>query len=133
MARILVVDDECSILEILGMLLKQRGHQVTLATGGREALALFRERRFDLVLSDVMMEDMDGFELLDALRPHLDDRVPFIILSSHDDPVAIESALYAGAFDYLVKPIEPATVHRVVDRALQVVGDWRPQTPEMRT
>ena len=67
----------------------------------------------------MMMPDMNGFDLLTELGPRLGDRIPFLILSSHDDPDGVEAAIYAGAFDYLVKPFIPAQVAEVVARALE--------------
>ena len=122
MARILVVDDEESIREILCACLEGLGHETTTAGSGVEALARFREKRFDLVLSDVIMDDMNGFQLLKALQPSLGDAIPFVILSSHSDPAAIEAAIYAGAFDYLVKPFDAAAVQKVVESALAAAG-----------
>lgn len=124
MAHILVVDDEEPILEILCTHLEGLGHETTSARSGAEALARFREQPFDLILSDVLMDDLNGFQLLNALQPCLGDRIPFVILSSHDDPDAIEAAIYGGAFDYLVKPFDAAAVRSVVERALAAAEAW---------
>ena len=122
MARILIVDDEESIRDILSTYVEALGHEATLAASGEEAVTRFREERHDLILSDVMMEGMNGFELLEALKPSLGDRTPFVILSSHADPDAIDAALYAGVFDYLVKPFNAAAVRQVLEQALASTG-----------
>lgn len=124
MARILVVDDEAPVREALRALLERRGHAVTEAANGLEALEVFAGNAFDLVLSDVVMPEMNGFDLLKALQPQIHERVPFVILSSHDDREGIRAAIYAGAFDYLAKPFEESHVAQVIDRALEQAGAW---------
>ena len=118
MAHILVVDDEAPIREVLEGMLEILGHQVTLAGNGIEALACFDDGTYDLVLSDVMMPDMNGFDLLAELQLRTQGRVPVVILSSHDDPDDVEAAIFAGAFDYLCKPFDPKRVAQVLTRAL---------------
>ena len=122
MAHILVVDDEPAIREVLEGTLEMMGHSVGTAASGVEALALFESESFDLVLSDVMMPDMNGFDLLAELQLRTHGRVPFVILSSHDDPESVEAAMFAGAFDYLQKPFQPAQVAAVLARALGQTG-----------
>lgn len=118
MAHILIVDDEPEVRDVLAGILSLQGHEVTEAVNGIDALEKFDPESHALVVSDVMMPDMNGFDLLRELGPQLQDRIPFIILSSHDDPDGVEAAIYAGAFDYLVKPFLPAQVADVVGRAL---------------
>ena len=119
MAHILIVDDEPAVRDVLASILGLQGHEVTEAESGLDALERFDAERHELVISDVMMPDMNGFDLLTELGPRLGDRIPFLILSSHDDPDGVEAAIYAGAFDYLVKPFIPAQVAEVVVRALE--------------
>ena len=118
MAQILIVDDEPDVRDVLAAILGMQGHEVTEAESGLDALEKFDPGRHELVVSDVMMPDMNGFALLTELGPRLGDRIPFLILSSHDDPDGVEAAIYAGAFDYLTKPFIPAKVAAVVERAL---------------
>ena len=119
MAHILIVDDEPAVRDVLAGILGLQGHEVTEAVSGVDALERFDAELHELVISDVMMPDMNGFDLLTELGPRLGDRIPFLILSSHDDPDGVEAAIYAGAFDYLIKPFIPAKVAEVVDRALE--------------
>jgi len=119
MAQILIVDDEPDVRDVLAAILGMQGHEVTEAESGLDALDKFDPDRHQLVVSDVMMPDMNGFDLLTELGPRLGDRIPFLILSSHDDPDGVEAAIYAGAFDYLTKPFIPAKVAEVVGRALE--------------
>ena len=118
MAHILVVDDEPAIREVLECTLEMLGHTVSAAGSGVEALARFDAETFDLVLSDVMMPDMNGFDLLAELQFRTHGQVPFVILSSHDDPESVEAAIFAGAFDYLPKPFRPTDIAAVLARAL---------------
>ena len=118
MAQILIVDDEPDVRDVLAAILGMHGHDVTEAERGLDALDKFDPTIHELVVSDVMMPDMNGFELLTELGPRLGDRIPFLILSSHDDPDGVEAAIYAGAFDYHTKPFIPAKVAEVVGRAL---------------
>ena len=127
MARILVVDDESAIRETLQGLLERHGHVITPAENGLVALERFDQGTFDLVLSDVIMPEMNGFDLLQALQPQLHERIPFVILSSHDDRDGIAAAIYAGAFDYLRKPFEESHVAEVIGRALEQANAWAKQ------
>ena len=118
MARILIVDDEPDIRAVLAGFLELEGHEVVEASSGVEAVQCLDDVDPALIISDVMMPEMNGFELLDRLQPRIADRIPFVIVSSHDEPDGVQAALFAGAFDYLFKPFDPAQVREVVGRAL---------------
>ena len=124
MATILIVDDDASIRETLQASLERLGHRVTAAEDGLEALQRFDQGTFDLIVSDVMMPEMNGFDLLQNLQSRILDRVPFIILSSHDDREGIKAALFAGAFDYILKPFDEGRIREVLERALQQRAVW---------
>ncbi len=102
--RILLADDNADLREYVGSILSGR-YDVTSVRNGREALAAARKGSFDLILSDVMMPEMDGFELLQAVRA--DENIaatPFIILSARAGEEAAVEGLLEGADDYIVKP-----------------------------
>ncbi len=101
-ARILLVDDEQSIQELLSFPLRQDGYEVVQASDGREGLELFRESTFDLVVLDVMMPRMDGFELCQRLRTR--STVPIIMLTAKSEEVDKIVGLEIGADDYITKP-----------------------------
>ncbi|MBJ7343354.1 MAG: response regulator, partial [Solirubrobacteraceae bacterium] len=101
-ARILLVDDEQSIQELLSFPLRQDGYEVVQASDGREGLELFRESTFDLVVLDVMMPGMDGFELCQRLRTR--STVPIIMLTAKSEEVDKIVGLEIGADDYITKP-----------------------------
>jgi putative nucleotidyltransferase with HDIG domain len=116
--KILVVDDEEAIREVVSTLLDSQGYQCTVRSNGRLALEAFRNDTFDLVLSDIVMPEMDGLKLLSALRDE-DPDVPVIMVTAmHDISIALE-AIRAGAYDYILKPFEKDQLHLSVRRALE--------------
>ena len=117
---ILVADDERSMRDLLGMLLEAEGHEVLLASNGREAMEVFsRERdRISLVIQDLKMPEVDGSQLLRWLKKEAP-LLPVIIItafSTWDDAV---EAMRLGAYDYVRKPFDTDTIRSVVARALE--------------
>ena len=116
--KILVVDDEEAIREVISTLLEAQGYACTVCSNGRLALDAFRRDSFDLVLSDIVMPEMDGLKLLAELRQD-DPDVPVIMVTAmHDISIALE-AIRAGAYDYILKPFEKDQLHLSVRRALE--------------
>lgn len=104
--KILLVDDAQLERMQLQIRLKQLGHEVEVAASGREALALYPTFDPELVLLDISMPEMDGFEVASEIRQRYEaDWIPIIFLSSHDEPEMIAKAIEAGGDDYLVKPV----------------------------
>jgi diguanylate cyclase (GGDEF)-like protein len=104
---ILVVDDEPHIRRILSYLLEQQGYELMIAAGGREALELTRDRVPDLVLLDLMMPEMDGYQVCAALREDYRTRqVPIIIVTAKGEIGDKVRGLEGGANDYLTKPYD---------------------------
>jgi diguanylate cyclase (GGDEF)-like protein len=104
--KILLVDDAQLERMQLQIRLKQLGHEVEVAASGREALALYPTFDPELVLLDISMPEMDGFEVASEIRQRYEaDWIPIIFLSSHDEPEMIAKAIDAGGDDYLVKPV----------------------------
>jgi two-component system response regulator HydG len=114
---ILVAEDEPSSAEYLRVLLEGRGHAVRLASNGLEALLALESRPFDLVITDLRMPSMDGFELLSHLAQRWPD-LPAIVLSANEDVEDVVEAVRLGAINYLLKPATPASVGTAIDRAL---------------
>ncbi len=115
--RVLVVDDDPEIREVLGMRLEALGLTVTAVGSSREALVALDAGGFDLALFDLRMEPMDGIALMEAARERLPG-LPVLIMTAHgsiDDAVA---AIQRGAFDYLTKPFNPDELRARVGRAL---------------
>ena len=116
--NILVVDDEEAIREVVSTMLESRGYRCTAVSNGRAAQEVVRKETPDLVLSDMIMPEMDGIRLLSWLREH-DPEVPVIMVTAiHDISTALE-AIRRGAYDYILKPFEKDQLFLGVGRALQ--------------
>jgi two-component system OmpR family response regulator len=102
-ARILVVDDEPSIVDSVATVLRYEGYEVSEATTGRKALALVQEQRFGLVVLDVMLPDLDGFEVTRRMREDGID-VPVLFLTARSDVEDLVAGLGLGGDDYVIKP-----------------------------
>jgi DNA-binding response OmpR family regulator len=120
--RILVVDDEVPICELLAEFLALQGYDVTTATSGEDALSRFREWRPHLVILDIRMPGMSGLEVLGRIR-EMDTNAGVIMLSAFGDASTIEEALQVGADYYMEKPME-------LERLLNLLDSWRQRTPE---
>jgi DNA-binding response OmpR family regulator len=103
---ILIVDDEPAIVQVIQERLAREGFSVQGAADGQAALSIIGRDAPDLIILDLMLPDMDGFEVLRRLRQSGDD-VPVIILTARDDDVDIVVGLELGADDYVVKPFNP--------------------------
>jgi CheY-like chemotaxis protein len=117
--RILVVDDEESLLKAIGRKLKALGHDVLLAPNGKRAAELLEELTFDAVFSDIDMPEMNGIELLQAVRQR-DLDVPVVLMTGNPDLKTALQAVEHGAMQYLVKPFEMAELDRVAARAVRL-------------
>jgi DNA-binding response OmpR family regulator len=105
--KILVVDDEPPICMIVSRLLKQTGHEVVTAENGRIAWELFQSERFEMVITDLVMPEMDGLDLIRNLRSSNQGAYTYvIILTVLTDPKYVIEGHQAGADDYLTKPID---------------------------
>ncbi len=100
--NILIVDDEPETLKYVGANLKARNYQVHTAADGLEAMRMFQEVRPDLIVLDIGLPGLDGFEVCSAIRRR--STVPILILSAHSNEQEIIEALESGADDYLTKP-----------------------------
>src|SRR6476661_4826427 len=103
--RVLVVDDDLALAEMLGIVLRNEGLDVTHVADGSEALAAFRDSRADLVLLDVMLPGLDGMEVCRRIRA--ESGVPIVMLTARTDTVDVVVGLESGADDYVVKPFKP--------------------------
>ena len=117
--RILIVDDESSASDYLRLLLEEEGYEVRATANGVEALIALETNRFDMVISDIRMPQMDGFELLTHLKQRWPE-LPVIVLTANEGIEDIIQAIHLGALNYLVKPSSPAVVAESVKKALRV-------------
>jgi putative nucleotidyltransferase with HDIG domain len=115
--RILVVDDETPVRAMISAALERQGYAVELAGGGREALESLETNTFNLVLTDIVMQDVNGIALLERIHS-LQPNLPVVMVTAvHDISVAIDS-MRRGAYDYLLKPFERDQLLNTVERAL---------------
>jgi DNA-binding response OmpR family regulator len=123
MAKILIAEDERDIRDLITFTLQFAGYDVIAASNGEEALKLARETIPDLVLMDVRMPRMTGYEACAAMKadPNLVD-VPVIFLSAKGQDSEVQSGLQAGAIEYLLKPFAPAELTRRIQDVLQKLG-----------
>lgn len=118
--RILVVDDNESNRSMLARRLEREGHAVQLADNGKRALHMLRSQDFDLVLLDVMMPEMDGYQVLEQL--HADDKfrgLPVIMISALDEIDTVVKSIELGAEDYLAKPFDPVILRARIGACLE--------------
>ncbi len=105
MSKLLIVDDERSLLEVLRLVFKRQGHEVVAASGIKEALKLLQDQLFDLVLSDIKMRDGSGLDLLREIRTESPD-TPVLLMTAYATTETAIQALRMGAADYILKDNE---------------------------
>ncbi|HYC58499.1 MAG TPA: response regulator [Thermoanaerobaculia bacterium] len=116
---VLVVDDDATNRDVLSRRLERQGHRVETASNGPDALDVLRARPFDVVLLDIMMPDMDGYEVLGRIKSDARLRqVPVIMISAIDDVQSVVRCIEAGADDYLTKPFAPALLKARIGASL---------------
>lgn len=116
-SKVLLVDDQPEVRRVVRRSLARAGYIVVEAWNGRVAIDLAREASFDLVISDVRMPDMSGFELLSALQQH-DPDLPVVLTSGSLDPQSSREARELGAFAFLNKPFAFETMREIAGRAI---------------
>lgn len=118
--KILVVDDEPGLVEIVRVNLEWEGYEICEAFDGQEGWDKVRSEKPDLVILDVMMPEMSGLELLDRIKadPHICG-VPVIILTVRARGMDVIQGLEKGAIEYMTKPFEPVDLVRVVKKILE--------------
>ncbi|HGA9904220.1 TPA: two-component system response regulator GlrR [Yersinia enterocolitica] len=128
-ANLLLVDDDPSLLKLLGMRLTSEGFNVTTAESGQEALRLLMREKIDLVISDLRMDEMDGMALFAEIQKH-QPGMPVIILTAHGSIPDAVAATQQGVFSFLTKPVDRDALYKAIDAALELsipAGDdtWR--------
>ncbi|HLY86192.1 MAG TPA: adenylate/guanylate cyclase domain-containing protein [Gaiellaceae bacterium] len=117
---ILIADDNRVNRLLLARGLEQEGHRITFAEHGAEALELLGRQQFDLILLDVLMPELDGYEVLAKLKddPHLRD-IPVVVTSALDEIDSVVRCLEMGAEDYLTKPVNPVLLNARINASLE--------------
>ncbi|HEJ9059097.1 TPA: two-component system response regulator GlrR [Serratia fonticola] len=129
-ANLLLVDDDPSLLKLLGMRLTSEGFHVTTAESGQEALRLLAREKIDLVISDLRMDEMDGMALFAEIQKY-QPGMPVIILTAHGSIPDAVAATQQGVFSFLTKPVDRDAFYKAIDEALSLssipAGDdsWR--------
>jgi CheY-like chemotaxis protein len=122
MARILIVDDEEMDRVLLSEVLHQAGHEPLFAPNGQSALRIWRSSNIDLVVTDIVMPELDGLGLLEQLRE--EDPWVRVIAISGVSAKRLNEAARAGAQAILTKPVNPEELVREISRALSESGSW---------
>ena len=119
--KILVVDDKLENIQVLYSLLGGEGYEVNAATNGPQALKDVQNERPDLILLDVNMPKMDGFEVCKKLKAQSDtSRIPVIFITANNDDQKISEGFKAGAVDYVTKPIKTDELTSRINTHLQL-------------
>src|SRR5215475_11943275 len=116
--RVLIVDDERSMRELLAIMLKQAGHEVTVAEGGEQAVEIIKSESFDLVITDLRMRKVDGIAVLRAAKEHSPSTVVLVVTAFASTETAIE-AMKLGAYDYVTKPFKLDEIKLTIANALE--------------
>ena len=122
MAKILIIDDEATILQVMTALLKTRGHEVVSSTGGDAACDLIAQGGHDLMISDIRMSPIDGMKFL-AIAKEKHPAIPVIMMTGYASITTATDALKLGVFDYVLKPFKVNDLLGTVDRALEKVAE----------
>lgn len=118
--NILLVDDNNETRHFYSMAFKRAGHPTEIAASGAEALELMPQQHFDAVVLDIEMPDMSGWKVLEAIRQMPDSqRTPVILYTAHHNPSSDAYAKMLGAYALLRKPIIPASLLEVVQKAVE--------------
>jgi CheY-like chemotaxis protein len=123
--RILVVDDEPTLVRLMEFILAKQGHTMLVANNGEEALEKARSERPDLILLDIMMPRIDGYDVARTIRADPQIReTPIIMLSAKAHDEDIEKGMEVGVNEYITKPFAP-------DRLVEVVNDYLSRVTQM--
>lgn len=119
--KILVVDDEPALLRLMEFVLAKQGHTMLTATNGEEALEQARRHRPQLIVLDIMMPKLDGYQVAEALRADAElQSIPIIMLSAKAQDEDIERGIGAGVDKYVTKPFSP-------DQLVELASTYLPQ------
>jgi len=113
----LVVDDELLMRDMLSEMLKDKAEKIIIVESGSQALKMLSRYKFDVVLTDIKMPDMNGFQLMEYIKL-IDPIVPIIVMTAYDDVYEMHNALEKGAEEYVIKPFKKDEICVFIDRAI---------------
>lgn len=119
MAKILAVDDSSTVRKLVKFTLQMKKHDVTLAENGLEALEIFQNESFDIILTDLNMPKMTGIELIEKIREgEIDNKIPIIMLTTEGEEKDKNMGKEAGASSYMIKPFQPPQLLDEIEKYL---------------
>src|ERR1700744_1901585 len=127
MKRILIIDDDMDMCNLLGRFLQKKGFETEASHSGNKGIAKFKESHFDVVLCDFRLGDKEGREVLKEIK-QADPYAIVIIITGYSDIKTAVDVIKAGAFDYITKPLIPEEVLNVIGRALQQTSEGSEST-----
>ena len=127
--RVLIVDDDTALAEMLGIVLRSEGYEPFLCPDDESAMAAFREHKPDLVLLDLMLPGLDGIDVCRAIRA--ESGTPIVMLTAKSDTIDIVVGLESGADDYVVKPFKPKELVARIRARLRRTDDPAPEMLEI--
>jgi two-component system response regulator MtrA len=127
--RILVVDDDASLAEMLTIVLRNEGFEPLTCGSGELALSMFRDFRPDIVLLDLMLPGKDGIDVCREIRA--ESGVPIVMLTAKNDTIDVVVGLESGADDYVIKPFKPKELIARIRARLRTFDDQAPETLEI--
>ncbi len=132
--RILLVEDEVHLQHAIKLNLELEGHQVQISGTGTDAVKIFREQKFDLVILDIMLPEMDGLMVCENIRMY-DQNIPVLFLSAKNTPADRIAGLKKGADDYLTKPFELEElilrINKLIERSRQIRSNNESKVPKL--
>ena len=117
--KILVVDDEQSMAQFLGIVLRKEGYQVTTVNNGRDAIEKVKSETFDVVITDIKMPGMDGIQVLQSIKK-MDPSIPVVIMTAYASQQSAIDAVNLGAFQYLIKNAKNEEIKLIVRNAIEM-------------
>lgn len=117
MTKILIIDDDIDMCQLLSRFLKRSGFEASFAVNGNKGIKAFQDERFDLVLCDFRLGDKEGVEVLKEIKD-INPQVPVIIITGYSDIKIAVNVIKQGAYDYITKPLVPDEVLSLINRAL---------------
>jgi len=124
MARILIADDHDAVREGMAISLSRQGHEVLAVKGGAEALAAYRKKPADVVVTDLRMIPVDGIQVVRGLR-ELDPDATVLVVSAHGTIATAVEAMHGGAIDFIEKPFSPEVLRARVEKAIEIARERR--------